>query len=95
MFRKLWLPLALLLGVAIGLVADEVKLSVGPDDTIRNVLAAQTGKTVTVRVDGEEMTGIVRSVNAHTVHLGQLSGKEFYDAVVNLDEVSAVVVRVK
>lgn len=34
-------------------------------------------------------------VAGNVVHLSELSGREFFDAVVSLDRVSAVVVRVR
>jgi hypothetical protein len=41
------------------------------------------------------MTGQVRNVGNFTVHLGALAGKEFFDGVVDLGEVSALVVRTR
>lgn len=61
--------------------------------TVRDVLQAQQGKPVTVRVDGEELTGTVQAVGAQTVQLGELAGKEFFDATVRLDSIDAVIVR--
>src|SRR6185436_8197198 len=66
-------------------------LRVGANDTIQTVLAGQKGARVTVRVrSGQELTGVVREVNARVVQLGGLSGKEFFDAVVPLEAVDAV-----
>ena len=71
-------------------------LRVGANDTVQTVLAGQKGARVTVRVrSGQELTGIVREVNARVVQLGGLSGKEFFDAVVPLEAVDAVLVRTK
>jgi hypothetical protein len=84
----------LLLGSMI--FAQEPKLSVGKDDTIRSVLSKYAGKRVTVKLDcGEELSGVVRSVGDNVVHLEELGGKEFYDAVVDLDEIAAVIVRAR
>jgi len=76
--------------------ASGAELRVGANDTIQTVLTAQKGARVTVRVrSGQELTGIVREVNARVVQLGGLSGKEFFDAVVQLEAVDAVLVRTK
>ena len=44
---------------------------------------------------GEEPGGTVRTVGDHVVHVEKVTGKEFYDAVVDLDEVAAVILRVR
>jgi hypothetical protein len=76
--------------------AVAAELRVGANDTVQTVLAAQKGARVTVRVrSGQELTGVVREVNARVVQLGGLSGKEFFDAVVPLEAVDAVLVRTK
>jgi hypothetical protein len=64
--------------------------------TLQQILAAQQGKRVTIRMgDGGELSGLVRQVNPSVLHLGELVGKEFFDAVVALDKVGAVIVRTK
>lgn len=74
--------------------ADAVSL--GADDDLESVLAAHTGKYVTVVLEsGKEFTGKVGSVYEDAMHLMELSGKEFYDAVIDTDEVAAVVIRVR
>lgn len=78
------------------LPATGAELRVGAGDTVQSVLAAQKGARVTVRVrSGQELTGVVREVNARVVQLGALSGREFFDAVVPLDAVDAVLVRTR
>lgn len=96
MIRRVLLPSLLLIAMTFGLSAEqETKLTVGKEDTVRSFLAAHVGKRVTLKLDSEELTGIVRSVGDHTVHLGELTGREFFDAVVDLGEVDAVLIRVK
>jgi len=96
MIRRVWLPALILVVVTSAAMAEEAKLSVGKDDTIRSVLTTMVGKRVTLDLSaGQELTGTVRSVGEHVVHLGELQGKEYYDAIVDIDKVSAVVVRVK
>ena len=51
---------------------------------------------LTVRVrSGSEITGVVREVSNSVVQIGAVSGKEFFDAIVPLEAVDAVFVRVK
>lgn len=76
--------------------AAGAELRVGASDTVQTVLTAQKGARVTVRVrSGQELTGVVREINARVVQLGGLSGREFFDAVVPLEAVDAVLVRTK
>ena len=78
------------------MVAQEGTFQVANDDSIASVLEKQVGQRVTVILSsGTEITGIVRSVGEEVVHLSELSGKEFYDAVVSLDEIAAVTIRVR
>lgn len=65
------------------------------DDSLRNALQERQGKPVTLVLHGSEMTGTIVRVDADSVKLTQLVGKEFFDAVVDLDQVQAVVFRVK
>ena len=71
-------------------------LTIKADDDIDAVLAAQKGKRVTIMLSsGGELTGTVGEVNDDLVQLRELSGKEFFDAVINADKISAVVIRTK
>ena len=71
-------------------------LAVAADDSVEKVLAAQKGKRVTVKLGpGDELTGVVKAVTPQVVHLGEIAGREFFDAVVDTKRVVAVLVRVK
>jgi hypothetical protein len=72
------------------------ELRVGTNDSVETVLTAQKGKRVAVRVrSGQEITGTVRDVNGKLVQLGAIAGKEYYDAVIPLSVIDAVIVRTK
>lgn len=76
--------------------AQAQPLVVGAGDTIAKLLAAQTGKVVTLKMGcDDELTGKVKSVSADVVHLAELSGKEFYDAAVATSSIRAVLVRTR
>ena len=59
-------------------------------------LTALKGKTVTVYLSsGQILTGVVKEVKDHLLHLEKLSQKDFYDAIVRLELISAVEARVR
>ena len=71
-------------------------LVVNADDTLEKLLIAQKGKRVTVKLGpNDELTGVVKAVTPNLVHLGELTGREFFDAVVDMKQIRAVVVRTK
>jgi hypothetical protein len=71
-------------------------LSITADDNIESVLKSNDGKQVTVKLgSGDELTGTIGTVNGKLVHLRELSGKEFFDAVVSMDNISAIIIRTK
>ena len=93
---RLVVTLAMLVAFAVVPVSAQETLTVGADATVKSVLDAQKGKRVGVLLTtGQELTGVVTSVGATVVHLSELSGREFFDAVVPLDRVSAVIVRTR
>lgn len=70
--------------------------AIAPGDTVVKVLASQTGKRVTLKLGpGDEITGTVKLVTPEVVHLSEVAGREFFDAVVDAKRVVAVIVRVK
>lgn len=89
------IPAALLcLAFAAPALAQDVSISAS--DTTQSVMTAQKGKRVTLRLrSGQELTGTVREATAKLVVLGAVSGREFFDAVVPLEAVDAVLVRTK
>ena len=63
---------------------------------IKATLEKYKGKRVALRLpSGEELTGQVASVEGGTVHLKELAGREYFDAVVEIDDISAVIYRAK
>ena len=96
MKTRLMVMLMLTLCLGWGAIACADELSFKAGDTLQKVLEDRKGKMVTVRLlAGEELTGRVKNVSKELVHLGELAGKEFYDAVVDMNKVCAVIVRVK
>ncbi len=63
-------------------------------DTVKSVLGRQVGQKVELRLNsGEKIAGKVEKVGDKTVHISAVTGQEFFDAVVVLEEVSAILVR--
>jgi type II secretory pathway predicted ATPase ExeA len=98
--RKPAVLLAATLLAAVGVASSQdrtpVPVVVDQATTMRAVLFKQNGRPVTLMLDsGQELSGVVKEVGDKVVHLASLTGKEFYDAVVDLDEVTAVVVRAR
>lgn len=87
---------ALAASFVLALPAQAQGLSVAANDSIQTVLAARKGKAVTLRLSGgQELSGTVREATGKLVVLGALSGREFFDAVVALEKIEAVLVRNK
>ena len=87
----------LLLAAALACSAPvAAQLQVGASDTVESVLRAQKDKRVTLRLrSGQELTGTLRASNARVAHLAAITGREFFDAVVPLEAIDAVLVRTK
>lgn len=95
MENKILAPLfvALLTFSAVG-QADPIKVE--EKDTLKKVLAHKEDQRVTLMLkSGNELSGKLIEVNEDVVHLGELTGKEYYDAVIDTHSIEAVVIRVK
>ena len=63
---------------------------------MQSVLKQQVGQVVDLRLEsGEKLGGKVEKITDKLVLLSQLTGAEFYDAVVDITSISAVTVRTK
>ena len=59
-------------------------------------LRALSGKTVSVHLaSGNSLSGLVGNVGDHHLHLQELVGKEFYDAMICVKHIEALEVRAK
>jgi hypothetical protein len=78
------------------MLAEDQSLTVQGNQVLRDNLQKKVGAKVTLQLSGgQEISGKVMEVGETAVHLSELTGKEFYDAVVRLDYISALVVRVR
>ena len=75
-------------------VAEPLSLNKG--DSIADVLKTKMGKRVSIKTkSGNELSGKVLLVGKNLTHLGELTGKEFYDAVIVNKDIEAVIIRTK
>jgi hypothetical protein len=73
-----------------------MKLEIKAGTTMKDVLTDNIGKRVALRfASGEEIEGTVTTVGNSLVHISRLAGKDFYDAVVSVDKISAVRIRMR
>jgi hypothetical protein len=90
---------SLLLGAIIAAVSCSSLLArekavLQPNATVLSILQGNAGKTVELHLrSGEKMGGKVAQVNDNIVHLPSLTGAEYFDAFVDVKDISAVVVR--
>ena len=92
---KLSLPVLAVLCLSYASLFAQGKIDLQASDTIQSVLQKNVGQTVELRMkSGEKIGGKVEKLGDKLVHLSKLSGAEYYDAAVDIADVSAVVVRV-
>jgi len=88
-----------LLGIIVAVISfssllAQEKAVLQPNATILGILQSSAGKTVELHLrSGEKVGGKVGQVTDNVVYLSHLTGAEFYDAFVNIGDVSAVVIR--
>ncbi len=92
---KKYLFLLLLFSVLFLSKAQSSPLSAGGGG-IQSILNMQIGNVVTIKLQsGNELTGIVDSVNAQVVHLSKIAGKEYFDAAASINSIEALLVKTK
>ena len=68
---------------------EGVSYNVG--SSMEDNLKALAGKKVAVTLaSGKTITGMVKEVGGHLVHLEKLEGKEYFDALIRIDNISAI-----
>jgi hypothetical protein len=92
-----WLSGTMLVFCMVGLQsAGAAELSIKSGDSIPKILEDHKSKRVTVRLQGnDELTGTVKMVTKDLLHLGELAGRDYFDAVIELNKISAVIVRIR
>jgi hypothetical protein len=66
-------------------------MSYSTDASLADNLKSLVGKKITVTlISGSSFTGNVKTVGTHLVHLEKLVGKEFYDALIRIENIEAI-----
>jgi hypothetical protein len=75
--------------------ASEV-ISYNVNFSLADNLKSLVGKKISVTLDsGTTFTGIVKEVGTHLVHLEKLTGKEYFDALLRIEKISAIDTKVR
>lgn len=92
---KLYYIVALAMAMATAVSAQPFP-SVSASETTQSVIASYKGKRITVRLrGGQELSGVVRDTTPKLAVLSELSGRDSHDAIVPLEAVDAVIVRMR
>jgi hypothetical protein len=79
-----------------GMVVAQGKIDMQSSDTIETILRKNVGQTVELRLEcADKIGGKVEKVTDKLVQISQITGAEYYDGVVDLEDIVAVVVRTK
>lgn len=98
---SLRLSLLVLLGIVFAGVnstvsADDSVFQLSGENPVSQTLNKNVGKKVTLKLaSGVELKGKVSAVGDLAVRVSELEGQEFFDAWVRLDDIAAILVRVK
>jgi len=88
--------LCALLSLPLTGMAADMNMEISKSDSVITFLERNVGQRVEISLlSGEVLKGKVAAATPQVVHLTELTGKEFYDAVIRSDAIAAVVVRAK
>ena len=80
--------------IACSSLPAQEKPAVQPNATVISILQGSAGKAVELHLrSGEKIGGRVGQVTDNIVYLSHLTGAEFFDAFVDVKDISAVVIR--
>lgn len=78
------------------LLASDPSFSIQKEQTIRDILENQVGHYVKVKLDsGEELGGMVKTIGANVLHITELSGRDYFDAVIRIESIDAIIVKAR
>jgi hypothetical protein len=81
-------------GLVTRTMAQNTQIDLNNADSMRQAIEQHSGKRVKLKlVSGQDVEGVVSKIGSHAVSLTELTGMEFFDATVRLDQVAAVIVR--
>lgn len=92
--HSLFLGIIIVTGLTCSNLLAQEKVAIQPNATVLSILQSSAGKTVDLHLrSGEKIGGKVGQVTDNVVYLSHLTGAEFFDAFVNVSDISAVVIR--
>ena len=90
---------SVLVGIFVAAIAcsslpAQEKPAIQPNATVISILQGNAGKAVELHLrSGEKIGGRVGQVTDNILYLSHLTGAEFFDAFVDVKDISAVVIR--
>ena len=93
--KRYSLPLGIFIStIACSSLPAQEKAALQPNATVLSILQGNAGKAVELHLrSGEKVGWKVGQVTDNIVYLSHLTGAEFYDAFVDVKDISAVVIR--
>jgi len=91
---------SILVGIIVAVVSyssllAQQKVGLPPNATVLGILQSSAGKPVELHLrSGEKLGGRVAQVTDNVAHLSNLTGAEYFDAFVDVKDISAVVIRI-
>jgi len=71
-------------------------MQINSQDSIQDILERNLNKTVKLYLlSGESLEGRVSAVGETLTHLSEITGREFYDAVVRTDQIGGLMLRTR
>lgn len=75
---------------------EEQQFEMNSSDTVKTVLDQYVGKAIIITLNsGGEIQGKITKVGDALVHISKLSTMSYYDAVIRIDQIAAVKIRVR
>lgn len=72
-------------------VVDIEGMSYNVNSSLTDNLKSLVGKKVSITIDsGKTLSGLVKEVGNHLIHLEKLQGKEYFDALIRIENISAI-----
>src|SRR3954470_18022048 len=94
--KRLLYFVALFTALACATLPAQTKIELQTGDTIPAILQRSAGQAVELRMkSGEKIGGKIDKASDKLVYLPQVTGAEYFDAVVDMSDVAAVIVRAK
>ncbi len=76
--------------------AEEAAVDLNKPEAMKATIEAHLGKRVKLKLlSGQDVEGKIAKVGTEAVVVTELAGMEFFDATVRIDQVAAVLVRVR